>query len=203
MRIFEIIREIQEIEKSEGFSKKQLREMIAEHKRLVKVLENDKSKENQKEYKRQKKELQDYIEQYSKMKSEESDIEKAWQSAQIGEVRTRKDGKKYRKVASTGSEKDWQLVTDPKSKKQDNTGSKRGKQNANDNSKQPKENLSDQAKNVSETALQSAIKQSPDPEVRTAAHEELDRREKEEKPQEESEDSKTETKDKSKGKSEK
>lgn len=119
-------------------------------------------------------------------KSEEEDILKAWQSAQIGEIRQRKDGKKYRKVANTGSEKDWQLVTQPKTgKKEENKGSKSKKSDDNNNTQLSKEDLSEHAKNTSETSLQNAVKQSPDPEVRQAAHEELQRRESEEKPQEE------------------
>jgi len=102
------------------------------------------------------------------------DIEKAWTSKQIGEVVTRSDGKKYRKISSTGdSKKDWQLVTQEK-------GSK-----AEEEKKKPsKKELSTHAKNTSESSLQTAIKESSDPSIRAAAHQELKRRETEEKPQE-------------------
>ena len=66
-----------EKDKEKSYSKEHLKEMIQEHKRLVKVLENDKSEENKKEYDIQKKELDEYIEKYKAFKSVESDIEKA------------------------------------------------------------------------------------------------------------------------------
>ena len=175
-------------DKEPEFTKEQLKEMIQEHKRLVKVLENDKSEENKKEYETQKKELDEYVEKMKQYKSSESDILKAWESAQIGEVRTHADGKKYKKVNNTGDKnKDWKLVTNPKNKQEgngnvpqkgDNVGNKEGKQ-------QSEANLSEAAKNASETNLNNAIKESDDPNIREAAHQELDRRENEEKVQEE------------------
>lgn len=121
-------------------------------------------------------------------KSEEDDLQKAWESAKIGEVRTHKDGKKYRKVSQTGnSRQDWKLVTKDKAGNQEpDSVSKEGSNRGGEEGKQSDQaNLSEAAKNASETALNNAIKQSDDPKVREAAHQEIDRREKEEKPQDE------------------
>ena len=107
-------------------------------------------------------------------------IEKAWKKHPIGTIITRKDGQKYKKVSETGnSAQDWKLVSKDKARSGEGAGTE-------EREHKPEE-LKEQAKNTSETALQNAIKQSDDPKVRQAAHEELDRREKEEKPQEEKE----------------
>ena len=125
------------------------------------------------------------------IKKLEDELEKSWKKAQIGEIRTRQDGKKYKKVSDTGNtSKDWQLVTQDKSKqdrsdkspKQGGNGTFEGKK------KLSNKELSEAAKNASETALNNAIKQSGDPLVRETAHQELKRREEEEKPQEEQSD---------------
>lgn len=110
------------------------------------------------------------------------DIEKAWVKKPIGTEVTRKDGKKYRKIAETGNEKaDWievkDKVTDPKVKENND------KQPKTDEEGKPslsKKELTEHAKNTSEDALNNAIKQSSDPNIRQSAHEELDRRSKEE-----------------------
>lgn len=111
------------------------------------------------------------------------EVEKAWNKYPIGSVITRKDGRKYKKVSETGnSNKDWQLVTGDKNQREEAKEEriKNGKQGSTEvNTKE----LPEQAKNTSETALQNAIRQSPNPEVRQAAHEELQRRESEEVPQ--------------------
>lgn len=125
-------------------------------------------------------------------KSQESDILKAWQGAQIGEKRTHKDGKTYKKVGNSGvKNKDWKLVTDTKNnkaepdsvpKKGSNSGNKEG-------SSSDKGGLATHAKEASETNLNAAIKESDDANIRQAAHEEIDRRGKEESIQEEKEES--------------
>lgn len=110
------------------------------------------------------------------------DIEKAWVKKPIGTEVTRKDGKKYRKIAETGNEKaDWvevkDKVTDPKVKENND------KQPKTDEEGKPsfsKKELTEHAKNTSEDALNNAIKHSSDPNIRQSAHEELDRRSKEE-----------------------
>ena len=115
-------------------------------------------------------------------------LEKAWKKHPIGTVITRKDGQKYKKISETGnSTQDWKLVSKDKvgNKKDGSEQSGEAKQVDSKNTNQSKENLSESAKNASETALNNAIKQSPDPEVRQSAHEELKRREEEEKPKEE------------------
>lgn len=124
-------------------------------------------------------------------------IEKAWKKQPIGTVTTRKDGQQYRKVAETGNtDQDWKLVT------KDKTESGEPKKEGDSKSKEVKggdkpidsKELEIHAKNASESTLQAAIKESADENVRVAAHNEIDRREKEEKPQEETE---KETKEKS------
>lgn len=108
------------------------------------------------------------------------DIEKAWKKHPVGTVMTRKDGRKYKKVSETGnSNKDWQLVTDAKNKTEEST-QERTKSSEQGGGEINTKDLPEQAKNTSETALQNAIKQSPNPEVRQAAHEELERRKNEE-----------------------
>lgn len=114
-------------------------------------------------------------------------IEKAWKKHPVGTVMTRKDGRKYKKISETGnSNKDWQLVTDAKNKTEEST-QKRTKSGEQGGGEINAKDLPEQAKNTSETALQNAIKRSPDPVVREAAHKEMERRQKEEVPQEEKE----------------
>ena len=116
------------------------------------------------------------------------DIEKAWKKHPVGTVITRKDGRKYKKVSETGNmDQDWKLVSKDKigMAKDESKQNSEAKQPETVNNKPSKENLQESAKNTSETALNNAIKQSPDPEVRQAAHEELQRRESEEKSKEE------------------
>jgi 8-oxo-dGTP pyrophosphatase MutT (NUDIX family) len=118
---------------------------------------------------------------------EDIDIQKAWNKAQVGEVRTRKDGKKYRKVADSGNrDKDWKLITDAKGGKgEEDTPKQTGDKPSEGDKKMSGEELKDAAKNASETALNNAIKDSGDPKMREVAHEELKRREAEEKPSDE------------------
>lgn len=127
------------------------------------------------------------IKQQNINKSEEDDLQKARTKHSVGTIITRKDGQKYKKVSETGnSRQDWQLIKKDKQSKQDeNSDSKQSKQKEDKNIKVSLEELKEHAKNTSETALNNAIKQSPEPEVRQTAHEELKRREEEEKPQEE------------------
>jgi len=114
-------------------------------------------------------------------------IEKAWKKHPIGTTVTRKDGQKYIKVSETGnSDKDWELANkskdgDPKAKQE---GSSKSPEEVKPAKQATAKELVDHAKNTSETALHNAIKESPDPSVRVAAQNELDRREKKEKPQE-------------------
>lgn len=114
-----------------------------------------------------------------KIFEEEASFNKAWVKEKVGTVVTHKDGKKYRKVSDTGNPKtDWQLVKQEKSPGKDQDSLRHTNTNNSIN-------LQDAAKNSSETALNNAIKESNDSKVRTAAYEELKRREKEEKPKEE------------------
>lgn len=105
----------------------------------------------------------------------------------IGTISVRKDGKKYKKVSETGNAtQDWKLVTEDKTgvakPEEDPEGGSKDK--GKEGSGSTKIAIEDHAKNSSEANLQAAIKNSPDPEVRQAAHAELDRRAKEEKVQE-------------------
>jgi 8-oxo-dGTP pyrophosphatase MutT (NUDIX family) len=114
-------------------------------------------------------------------------IEKAWKKQPIGTVTTRKDGQQYRKVAETGDmDKDWKLVSKDKaeSEKPESKGNKQSKEVKGGDKPIDSKELEIHAKNASESTLQAAIKESADENVRTAAHNEIDRREKEEKPQE-------------------
>jgi hypothetical protein len=115
-------------------------------------------------------------------------IEKAWKKQPVGTIVTHKDGKRYKKVSETGNmDQDWKLVS------KDKTGMAEGESKRNSeaqrqegvDNKPSKKELQESAKNTSETALTNAVKQSPDPEVRQTANEELKRRESEEKPKEE------------------
>lgn len=120
-------------------------------------------------------------------KVKEDNFFKAWDVAQVGEIRERKDGKKYKKVSNTGSKSDWKLVSQSKDKKQDDVSDSKVSKKEDGGSKQYSESeLKEHAKNTSESSLNNAIKDSDNPDVRKTAHEELDRRDKEEKPQEES-----------------
>ena len=126
-----------------------------------------------------------FDEKYIDEQTYDSLLEKAWKKQPIGTVTTHKDGKKYRKVSETGNmDQDWKLVS------KDKTGVAKDKPEQSSEAKQveikqSKKEMQESAKNTSETALNNAIKQSPDPEVRQSAHEELQRRESEEKPKEE------------------
>lgn len=112
-------------------------------------------------------------------------IEKAWKKSPIGTITTRSNGQKWKKVSETGNkDQDWQLVSKPKTgNKTDSPVSKEKRSEYGTKGKQP--TISEHAKQSSETALNAAIKESQDPEVREAAHQELDRRQKEEHVQEE------------------
>ena len=116
-------------------------------------------------------------------KSLTNDIEKAKRHP-IGTIVTRQDGQKYKKVAETGnSRQDWKLVAKDKTNSEESTKerTKGGEQGGGEiNAK----DLPEQAKNTSESALQNTIKQSPNPELRQAAHKELERRQNEEVPKE-------------------
>lgn len=106
-------------------------------------------------------------------------------AAQIGEVRKRKDGTKWKKVAATGQMSDWKQIKEDGSEieqKEDEDKQKKGE--APQKKLSPKE-IVEAAKSTSEEALNSTIKQSDDPKLREAAHKELDRRTKEEHVQEE------------------
>lgn len=112
-------------------------------------------------------------------KSEDNDIEKS-KKHPVGTVVTRQDGQKYKKVSETGnSAQDWKLVTGDKNKREE-TEEERTKNGEQGGTEVNTKDLPEQAKNTSETALQNAIKQSPNPEVRQAAHQELERRKSEE-----------------------
>lgn len=107
-----------------------------------------------------------------------SEIEKSWKKEMVGTVKEHKDGKRYRKVSETGNTaQDWKLVSN------DQAGVDQTK-TAKEHQHKPEE-LNKFAKNASEVALTNAIKNSPDPKVREAAHKEMDRREKEEAPKKE------------------
>lgn len=111
-------------------------------------------------------------------------IEKAWKKQPIGTVTTRKDGQQYRKVAETGNtDQDWKLVSKDKAEsgKPESEGNKESKEVKGGDKPIDSKELEIHAKNASESTLQSAIKESADANVRTAAHNELDRRETEEK----------------------
>lgn len=110
------------------------------------------------------------------------DLEKSWVKKPIGTEVTRKDGKKYRKVSETGNSKaDWVEVKSNKEKtSEENKSDKEGKKSEEGKLQSSKKELTEYAKNTSEDALNNAIKHSNEPEVRKMAHEELDRREKEE-----------------------
>jgi hypothetical protein len=127
-------------------------------------------------------------------------IEKAWKKSPIGTIVTRSNGQKWKKVSETGNkDQDWQLVGKPKTgNKTDESVSKEKRAEYGTKGEQP--TISEAAKNASETALNNAIKESQDPEVREAAHQELDRRQKEEHVQEEEKKGGGEKKDKLKEK---
>jgi len=121
-------------------------------------------------------------------KSIDSDIEKAKKSP-VGTVVTHTDGKTMKKVSETGNpDKDWQVV-----KKQGNIAKQ--EEPSTDKTKQSEQSeakknftiqeLGKYAKEASEEKLQSVIKNSGNENLRQAAHNELQRREKEEHPQEE------------------
>jgi ParB-like chromosome segregation protein Spo0J len=113
-------------------------------------------------------------------------LEKAWKKQPIGTTVTHKDGKKYKKVSETGTKQDWQLVTKDKSSKEgDSKANKSTKDQSSTDTQPSKKELKEHAKNTSETALTNTVKQSADPVERQAAHEELKRREEEEKPKDE------------------
>lgn len=104
-------------------------------------------------------------------------FEKAGKTAQIGEVRMW-HGVQMKKVSATGNSKqDWQPVKQGEK-------SPDSEKAPEDKKKLKPEELAGHAKESSESALEEAVKKSPDPAVRQAAHAELDRRGKEEKPTE-------------------
>lgn len=106
-------------------------------------------------------------------------------TAQVGEIRTRKDGTKWKKITNTGQKSDWKQIHDDKVPTEEEKG-KEGQNKAYDEQKPLSgKELSEAAKTTSETALNNAIKESDDPKIREAAHKELERRNKEEKPEEE------------------
>lgn len=114
----------------------------------------------------------------------EDQIEKAWKKHPIGTVTTRKDGQQYRKVSETGNtEQDWQPVKRGNAPaKKEETGDKGAPAAAEGEAKPTGKELKDFATNTTQEALENTIKQSPDPELRKIAHDELDRRTKEEDP---------------------
>lgn len=108
-------------------------------------------------------------------------LEKAWKKQPIGTISIHKDGRKYKKVSETGNVKvDWKLVTQDKSSTSQENGSRKERIADDNSTKLSKDQLAEHAKNTSEQALQSTIKNSPNEEERKVAHEELDRRSKEE-----------------------
>lgn len=105
-------------------------------------------------------------------------------NAQLGETREWQ-GRKMVKTAQG-----WVPANQKQAKKQDDSkGSKPAKGGEGERQQHSPEKLAEFAKEAPEGGLQSAIKNSPDPEVRAAAHAELDRRQKEEKSQEDGEKS--------------
>ncbi len=89
------------------------------------------------------------------------------------------ENKRLKRVGQKYGSKKADEPSEPKDNKKEETPS--------EPQKMTPEELTEQAKNTSVGALESAIKESSDPEVRQAAHAELQRREKEEHPQEEKE----------------
>lgn len=85
-------------------------------------------------------------------------------------------------------------------KKDDQKGGKNKKQEDTKNKNYSDEELRDYAKNASEEDLNNTIKTGDNPKMREAAHEELDRRKKEESKEEKEKDTQTGTKDKKGGK---
>jgi hypothetical protein len=115
-------------------------------------------------------------------------IEKAWKKHPIGTTITRKDGQKYTKVSETGnSDQDWKLASKTKTKsgKPESKGNSEAKIETDTNPQPTTKELKKHAQNTSEQELENAIKQSSDSEVRKVANQEIERRNKEEKPQEE------------------
>jgi mutator protein MutT len=115
-------------------------------------------------------------------------IEKAWKKHPIGTTITRKDGQKYTKVSETGnSDQDWKLASKTKTKsgKPESKGNSEAKIETDTNPQPTIKELKKHAQNASEQELENAIKQSSDSEVRKVANQEIERRNKEEKPQEE------------------
>lgn len=129
--------------------------------------------------------INDLIEKAKKelMSIRNNSIEKAWVKKPIGTEVTRSDSKKYRKIAETGNQKaDWIEVKDKlqQPKVNENKGDREGQKQDDNKSTHTKKELIEYAKTTSEDALNNAIKHSDDPKLRKIAHEELDRREKEE-----------------------
>jgi hypothetical protein len=116
----------------------------------------------------------------------DDDIEKAWKKQAIGTTTTHKDGTKWRKQSETGNAKqDWvQVKNEGNPKKGENKENKEGKLVEGKVQELTPQELKEYAKNTSETALVNATKNSSDPEIRETAHDELDRRGKEEKSEE-------------------
>lgn len=117
---------------------------------------------------------------YKKVRKEDSveEFEKAGKSAQIGEVREW-NGQKMEKTAQG-----WMPVKGNKKKGKEEENKDKTSKNQEESKKEfSEEELKDYAKSASEEGLNNAAKGS-DEKLRIAAHQELDRREKEEKPRE-------------------
>jgi mutator protein MutT len=171
----------------------ELKKMIEEHERLIKVLapHAKMDKKVAAELKIQQSELKEYKKKLDHEEKEvelPEDIEKAINSGllksevvEILKARTGvyADNAQNRKLKRVGQK--YGASGQPEQKP-----SKEGKQEEKTEPKQQTpEELADNAKNASETQLQGAIKDSDNPEVRQAAHNELKRRQDEEHPKEE------------------
>jgi len=176
-------------EKSKGGWKEHLADMIVEHERLVKVFSDIKNPSDtvKKELETQKKELEKYRKELKELeKSELATLEKAFDSGLISEDIIQKartgvyaDNSVNRKLKRVGQK----YGSDKKEEAPSSGSDKKKEEPEKSTSKTP---LADQAKEASGSALEVAAKEAKDSEVRSAAHQELDRREKEEKVQEES-----------------
>lgn len=160
-----------ELKKSEGYTKKQLEEMVKEHIRLINILEPHAKMDNKvaKELEIQRKELKGYIKELNSKKGE--DLEKG----RAGIYADNSTNRRLKRVGQTYGDKKQQ--ESPEGKK---TGKK-------EEPKGEKQSIEEQAKAASGSSLETASKESKDPEVRSAAYKELERREKEEKVQGEEE----------------
>jgi 8-oxo-dGTP pyrophosphatase MutT (NUDIX family)/predicted GNAT family acetyltransferase len=170
----------EDIQKAE-YTKDQLQSMVEEHERLISIIEPHAKMDEKvaKEVEIQKKELEDYKKQLSELigKADGDElnpfeefeyIEKA-QRVYADNALNRKLKRVGKPYGSTGQE---ETPKDKPSKESDE-------------SKQSSKSVEDHAKQASGEALEEASKNAKDPEMREAAHKELQRREKEEKPKEE------------------